>query len=237
MLALAIVFAIVVYARPRYLGGRGSFAEQAEQKLADTISSGLDKLGLADPSTTGAPTLAEAPEPATMPSASGGGPKGARVSGPASQKTNAAVDAAPSLILKGQLPPVGSLGGDVGFGARDHAPSSSVAVIPPPITSAPGHLEDGLVTYTAADTDVAPPRLSRQQLPRQPEPGDDTGYFDVTVNESGDVDHVQLISPMRRFQERMLMAAAKAWKFKPALRDGQPVRYRIRIPIIIADKP
>ena len=59
----------------------------------------------------------------------------------------------------------------------------------------------------------------------------------MTVNENGDVDHVQLISPMRRFQERMLMAAAKAWKFKPALRDGQPVRYRIRIPIIMADKP
>ena len=40
-----------------------------------------------------------------------------------------------------------------------------------------------------------------------------------------------------RFQERMLMAAAKAWKFQPALRNGQPVRYRIRIPIILSDKP
>jgi hypothetical protein len=42
---------------------------------------------------------------------------------------------------------------------------------------------------------------------------------------------------MRRFQERMLMAAAKAWTFKPAMRDGHPVRYRLRIAIILSDKP
>jgi hypothetical protein len=41
---------------------------------------------------------------------------------------------------------------------------------------------------------------------------------------------------MRRFQERMLMAAAKAWTFSPAVRNGQPVRYRLRIAIILTDK-
>jgi hypothetical protein len=85
--------------------------------------------------------------------------------------------------------------------------------------------------------EVQPPRLSRQQLPRQPEPGSDTGYFDVTVSASGDVEQLKLISPMQRFQERMLMAAAKAWTFKPATRYGQPVRYRMRIAIILPGQP
>jgi len=34
----------------------------------------------------------------------------------------------------------------------------------------------------------------------------------------------------------MLLAAAKAWTFKPAMRNGVPVRYRIFIPIILKDK-
>ena len=101
----------------------------------------------------------------------------------------------------------------------------------------PGLTTGPIQTYTPADAEVDPPRITRQQLPRQPEPGDDTGYFDVIVNETGDVERVQLVSPMRRFQERMLMAAAKAWKFRPALLDGQPVRYRMRIAIILSDKP
>jgi hypothetical protein len=100
-----------------------------------------------------------------------------------------------------------------------------------------GPAGDALVTFSSADADVVPPRLNRPQLPRQPEPGDDTGYFDVIISETGSVERVQLISPMRRFQERMLMAAAKAWQFRPAMRNGLPVRYRMRIAIILTDKP
>ena len=230
VLALAVAFAIMVYARPRYL------TDRAEQKLADTISSGLDKIGMGGSTGAGAPTLAEAPEPATIQEPSGAMSKGSGPAGRSSPKPHPnAADPTPRLPVTGQLPSLAAPTEDAGEGFRDSV--RAPATVPPPIVSAPGHLEDGLVTYTAADREVEPPRLSRQQLPRQPEPGDDTGYFDVTVNENGDVDHVQLISPMRRFQERMLMAAAKAWKFQPALRDGQPVRYRIRIPIILADKP
>jgi hypothetical protein len=33
----------------------------------------------------------------------------------------------------------------------------------------------------------------------------------------------------------MLVAAAKAWTFKPAVRDGRPVKYWIRVPINVAE--
>jgi TonB family protein len=73
------------------------------------------------------------------------------------------------------------------------------------------------------------------QLPQQPAPGADTGVFDILVDEFGDVETVRLTSPAHRYYDRMLVAAAKAWKFKPATLNGQPVKYRVRIPIILAD--
>jgi hypothetical protein len=44
---------------------------------------------------------------------------------------------------------------------------------------------------------------------------------------------VHLISPANRYQERMLVAAAKTWQFQPATREGQPVRFRIRIRVTL----
>ena len=82
---------------------------------------------------------------------------------------------------------------------------------------------------------MSPPRLQHPQLPREPAPGADTGYFDLLIDESGDVESVKLVSPAHRYQDRMLVAAAKAWKFKPAMLHGTPVKYRLRIPIILQE--
>jgi hypothetical protein len=91
--------------------------------------------------------------------------------------------------------------------------------------------------YSVAEPGVQPARLLRTQLPKEPAAGVDTGYFDLIVNESGDVELVRLFSPAHRYEDRMLVAAAKAWKFAPALLHGEPVKYRLRIPIILPDAP
>lgn len=93
------------------------------------------------------------------------------------------------------------------------------------------------MVYTEEDSAVRAPALLRPQLPREPAPGDDTGYFDMLIDETGNVASVKLFSPRRRYHDRMLVAAAKAWKFRPAVLDGQPVKYRIRIPIILSGMP
>ena len=79
---------------------------------------------------------------------------------------------------------------------------------------------------------MTPAQLVRSQLPKQPFADADTSYFDLVVDEAGDVQFVRLISPRNRYQDRMLVAAAKAWKFKPAVLDGKPVKYRLRVPVI-----
>ena len=93
-------------------------------------------------------------------------------------------------------------------------------------------VDDGSV-YSAADAEVRPPTWLRQQLPSHPAPDRQTGYFDIIVDTQGFVEALRLVSPTHRYEERMLMAAAKAWKFRPAEINGRPVKYRLRVPITL----
>jgi hypothetical protein len=41
------------------------------------------------------------------------------------------------------------------------------------------------------------------------------------------VEFVKLHTPLNRHHERMIVSPAKAWLFRPAMKNGKPVRYRI----------
>jgi TonB family protein len=86
--------------------------------------------------------------------------------------------------------------------------------------------------FESGDPHVIPALLVRPHLPENPPPDvpeEQIGTLEFVVAESGAVEHVRLISPANRYQERMLVAAAKTWQFKPATLNGRPVRYRTRI--------
>jgi hypothetical protein len=234
LVELAVIMAIVVYARPQYFGGVGTLGARVEQKVANSIATGLDTLGVSAGTPVPPGTLAEAPHapdrpPAAArtrpaPSAATANGEGPRVGGQAVVPT-----AASPAPAGGGAPVVPSFEPD------------STAVVVAPLAAALAASPDlvwlpGPTPYSSADLDVEPPRLSRDQLPKQPEAGDDTGYFDLIVSERGDVERVVLISPMNRYAERMLVAAAKAWTFRPATRNGKPVRYRMQIPIILRER-
>ena len=95
--------------------------------------------------------------------------------------------------------------------------------------------------FSSGDADVAPPALRRQQLPTAVlEPGTAVPagwpFLLLVVDETGAVESVRLTARPPRsgqslYRHRMLVAAAKAWQFEPALREGQPVRYEIRVPL------
>ena len=90
--------------------------------------------------------------------------------------------------------------------------------------------------YSPADAAVIPPVLVRPVLPKDDPKGvpeDLIGTVDLLVDEQGDVESVRLTSPGNRFQERMLVSAAKMWKFRPAFKDGHPVRYRARVRLTV----
>lgn len=109
------------------------------------------------------------------------------------------------------------------------------AVVPEPVATEPA-VEAPIEVFTAADVNVTPAVIVRPVLPREPPPNvplDQIGTIDVVVDEQGDVLHVKLISPGNRYHERMLVSAAKMWKFRPAYKDGRPVRYMTRVRLTI----
>jgi len=89
------------------------------------------------------------------------------------------------------------------------------------------------VTYSASDVGVIPPVAIYPQFPTRFPPhitDDDFAEFDVIVTETGDVESVRArrVPPTMGEAVRMTMSlsAAKTWRFRPGLKDGEPIRYR-----------
>jgi hypothetical protein len=90
--------------------------------------------------------------------------------------------------------------------------------------------------YSSHDTDVEAPVMVRPVLPTAPPndvPADQLGTLELLVDERGNVEHVRLVSPFNRHQERMIVSNAKTWKFTPATRGGRPVKYHSRVRLTI----
>ena len=82
--------------------------------------------------------------------------------------------------------------------------------------------------YSKSDSEVTPPQQVYPALPAELP----TGFMkraltvvDLVIAPDGLVEHVHLRTPPRDIHEFMLLSAAKAWRFEPALRDGRPVRF------------
>ncbi|MGH9313311.1 MAG: hypothetical protein ACRD1S_08945 [Vicinamibacterales bacterium] len=90
------------------------------------------------------------------------------------------------------------------------------------------------IVYSTADPEVEPPILVRPQLRSEPPRhvrADQVAVIELDVDELGAVSQVRLgrVSVEQRYYAAMLVAAAKAWRFRPALRAGKPVRYRLQL--------
>ena len=104
----------------------------------------------------------------------------------------------------------------------------------------PGTLENVVTTadatvYSRAFPGVVPPVIMPRQIAapdtRSPRV-DATTTFEVLVDESGDVEEVKLLSRPSPILATMLLSAAKNWKFRPALNDGRPVKYRLLLDVM-----
>jgi hypothetical protein len=86
--------------------------------------------------------------------------------------------------------------------------------------------------YTEADKDVTPPVDLARRLPDWTPPNATaalTGYRGVlrlVINEEGKVEDVALVQRVLDSYDPLLLAAAKSWTFRPARKDGKPVKYQ-----------
>jgi hypothetical protein len=90
--------------------------------------------------------------------------------------------------------------------------------------------------YTSASREVQPPVMYSPKLPPLPpaEPNAiGTNTMELLIDETGAVQRVLLTSRAVRLNDVQMLSAAKAWKFYPALKDGQPVQYRLALSWVV----
>jgi tetratricopeptide (TPR) repeat protein len=118
------------------------------------------------------------------------------------------------------------------------APPPQVAAVAPPPVAAAAPAPDLARIYASTDTNVAPPAVLRQELPAftgavfKPI----LGIIEVVIDESGRVLTANMRGPVSAVYDRQVLTAASQWRYKPALLDGAPVKYRKFIQISITPK-
>ena len=83
--------------------------------------------------------------------------------------------------------------------------------------------------YSEADRDVQPPAVLSSELPGPTflEWTTRTNVMELIISETGAVERARLIVAPQRMPDMMLLSRAKLWTFRPAMKDGHPVRYRL----------
>ncbi len=117
-------------------------------------------------------------------------------------------------------------------------PPASDAPVPAPLPRPPAEDRAAEIAgdrmYSVEDSDVVPPVMIRPQMPSEPRSDSEPSYaqIELVINAEGVVTQVRLRSTGElSLNDRMLVAAAKAWQFRPAFRNGRPVAYMLRIPV------
>jgi hypothetical protein len=90
------------------------------------------------------------------------------------------------------------------------------------------------IIYTADDAGVVPPRpLSRQMPVTGPVgvPPNRVGWLEMVIDRNGTVAFVKLHTPLNRHHERMIVSPAKAWRYRPATKNGKPVMFRMLVKV------
>jgi hypothetical protein len=99
-------------------------------------------------------------------------------------------------------------------------------VTPPALFTA----EDVSPIYSKADAGVTPARLlTTTSTAGLSMDATDVNTMELVINKLGRVEQVRLAGQAKRMTDMLLLSGAKLWKFEPATKDGQPVRYRTTV--------
>jgi hypothetical protein len=89
-------------------------------------------------------------------------------------------------------------------------------------------LDERSPIYSKTDADVVPARLLTVQNGGATfrNMKMDVNTMELVISKQGRVEQVKLMTPVKRMTDMLLLSGAKTWRFSPALKNGQPVRYR-----------
>jgi TonB family protein len=99
-----------------------------------------------------------------------------------------------------------------------------------------------IVIYTADDAGVIPPVEVERRMPPWTPPAimarsaQYRGALEIVVNEVGSVESATMIQPTVPGYDVVLLDAAHRWRFQPARRNGQTVKYRLRYSVVLSPR-
>jgi hypothetical protein len=112
--------------------------------------------------------------------------------------------------------------------AGNGAPAPRAASLSPVVVTDAAANEPPQVLYSANDTTVQPALLTKPQL-LPPPYSDRFGKpvrMELIISPAGTVERARFLEAPQRMADMMILSSAKTWQFTPAMKDGQPVRYR-----------
>jgi TonB family protein len=109
-------------------------------------------------------------------------------------------------------------------------------VAPPPAQPVPQ--ADPNRIYTMLDADVLMPKVVRQDMPAllqsMKAQARDRGIIEVVIDEQGRVTFAAVRTSIHPMYDASLLAAAREWRYQPAMFAGKPVKYRKMIQINVS---
>jgi len=144
----------------------------------------------------------------------------------------------PDVEAAASRPPLSDLR-TLAAGFRDLAATAAAPPPPPPLPAEPAPVVAPVATaprvYTSADANVLPPSVLSQELPAFPGQlvTGRMGMIEVIIDETGAVETATMTQPVSQRYDRLAIAAAKTWRYRPAILNGVPVKYRKAVQVSV----
>lgn len=106
-----------------------------------------------------------------------------------------------------------------------------------PAPSSPAPAEDPTVVYDSTASDVIPPLPLREvfAIPEAQWPigNPKEGSFEIVIGRTGEVESAQIRQALGGAYDAFVLRAASGWRYRPAMKNGKPVRYRRLVRVVI----
>ena len=221
MAVSAVSVVLGIWAISQLVASGASSARTEPTVAADADSSAASTSSAADPTEVSASARTTRAKSSTAASA---GRTGTASIARSQQVARSTVRGATAAIARPAVnpPQLDRAGAAAPIATTTEAPAAA-----PPASQATAAVVDDTI-YSAADRDVIPPQTEE----RLPGPTISswttrTNAMEVIVSQTGAVERVRLVTPPQRMPDMFALSRAKVWMFKPAMKDGRPVRYRL----------
>jgi TonB family protein len=131
---------------------------------------------------------------------------------------------------------------ELAMAAKAAAPAPSAPAGAAQASAADATIVTKIVIYSASDTGVTPPSEIERRMPPWTPPAimarnaEYRGQLEIVVDEVGSVESARMARPTIDTYDVLLLDAAKRWRFSPAKRGREAVKYRLTYDVALSPR-